>query len=88
VAGRANLREQAVGLAQLSLAPLRVAALARQLGQLDVNQGLGRLGVRLPRQLLRPRQRRLNFRKRGGTRRAEQDPRGRLTAVSYSRIAP
>ncbi len=43
VAGGADLREQAVRLAELSLAPLLVAALVRQLGELDVDQRLVRL---------------------------------------------
>ena len=40
MAARADLREEAVRLAQLSLAPLLVAALACELGELDVDQRL------------------------------------------------
>src|SRR2546425_567640 len=61
MAGRADLREEAVRLAELSLAPLLVAALVRELGELDVDQRLERLRARLPRQLQRPCERRLHL---------------------------
>ena len=38
MAGCADLHEEAVRFAELSLVPLLVAALARQLGELDVDQ--------------------------------------------------
>ena len=77
MAARADLREEAVRLAELSLAPLLVAALARQLGELDVDQRLERLRARVARQLERARERRLDLRTGGGAGRAEQDPRQR-----------
>jgi hypothetical protein len=43
MAARADLREEAVRLAELSLAPLLLAALSCQLGELDVDQRLERL---------------------------------------------
>ena len=49
MAGGADLREEAVRLAELSLAPLLVAALVRQLGELDVDQRLVRLRSRVSR---------------------------------------
>src|SRR5437867_3539325 len=73
--GRAALGEEPVRLAELSLAPLLVAALACQLGELDVNQRLERLRARVARQLERARERRLDLRPRGGAGRAQHDPR-------------
>src|ERR687887_135302 len=61
MAGRADLGEEAVRLAELSLAPLLVAALVRELGELDVDQRLERLRTRLARQLERPCERRLDL---------------------------
>ena len=61
MAGRADLREEAVRLAQLSLAPLLVAALARQLGELDVDQGSNAFALGVARQLARARERRLDL---------------------------
>src|SRR5207244_2854920 len=75
VTARADLREQAVRLAQLSLALLPLAALSRQLGELNVDQRLVGLGARLARQLQRPCERRLDLRTGGGADGAEQDPR-------------
>src|SRR5438552_1481258 len=74
---RADLREEAVRLAERTLAPLLVAALACELGELDVDQRLERLRARLARQLERSRERRLDLRTRGGAGRAQQDPRQR-----------
>ena len=51
MAARADLAEQAVRLTELSLVPLLIAALSRQLGELDVYQRLVGLRARLARQL-------------------------------------
>src|SRR5438093_13752206 len=85
---RADLREEAVGLAEPSLAPLLVAALARQLGELDVDQRLERLRARLARQLERTRERRLDLRTRGGADRAQQDPRQRQACMCLTGTVP
>ena len=61
MAGGADLREEAVRLAELSLALLLVAALARQLGELDVDHGLDAAHAGVARQLARPRERRLDL---------------------------
>src|SRR5207247_7306546 len=84
----ADRREEAVRLAELSLAPLRVAALACQLGELDVDQRLERLRARVARQLERPCERRLDFRTRGGAGRAEQDPRPRQARICPTGTVP
>jgi hypothetical protein len=77
VAARADLAEHAVRLLELSLVPLLIAALARQLGELDVDQRLNRFRTRLARELERARERRLDLRTRGVVGRAEQDARQR-----------
>src|SRR5438876_8342445 len=74
---RADLREEAVRLAERTLAPLLVAALASQLGELDVDQRLERLRARLARQLERARERRLDLRTCGGAGGTQQDTRQR-----------
>ena len=53
--------------------PLVVAALARQLGELDVDQRLERLRARLARELERARERRLDLRTGRGPVASEQD---------------
>src|SRR5438034_9015831 len=85
---RADLREEAVRLAERTLAPLLVAALASQLGELDVGQRLERLRARLARQLERARERRLDLRTRGGAGRAEQDPRQRQARMCLTGTVP
>ena len=77
MAARADLREQPVRPEQLPLAILLLAAHARQLGELDVDQRLEGLRLRLARQLERARKRRLDLRVRGRSARAKQDPRQR-----------
>src|ERR687887_212848 len=84
MAGRADLREEAVRLAELSLAPLPVAALVRELGELDVDQRLER--PRAP--LARACERRLDVCTRRGAGRAEQGPRQRQARVPLVRSVP
>src|SRR5437667_5463851 len=85
---RADLREEAVRLAERTLAPLLVAALASQLGELDVDQRLERLRARLARQLERARERRLDLRTRGGAGGAQQDTRQRQVGMCLSGTVP
>src|SRR5207249_12072132 len=77
VARRADLREQAVCLAELPLALLLVAALTRQLGELDADQRLQALGLRLTGQLERARKCGLDLPARGRATWSEQHPRQR-----------
>ena len=58
MAPRADLAEHAVRLTELSLMPLLIVALARQLGELDVHQRLVGLRARLAHELQRPPERR------------------------------
>src|SRR5207249_11470047 len=85
---RAHLREEPVRLAERALAPLRVAALACQLGELDVDQRLERLRAGVARQLKRARERRLDLRTRGGAGGAQQDPRQRQVGMCLSGTVP
>jgi len=67
--------------AKLPLAILLLAALARQLRELDVDQRLEGLRLRLARQLERARERSLDLRLRGRSARAKQDPRQRQDLI-------
>src|SRR5205823_12670200 len=86
--GGTDLREEAVRLAERELAPLLVAALASQLGELDVDQRLERLRAGLARQLERARERRLDLRTRGGAGRAQQYPRQHQARVCLKGNVP
>src|SRR5439155_24809022 len=86
--GGADLREEAVRLTERALAPLRVAALACQLGELDVDQRLERLRARVARQLKRARERRLDLRTRGGAGGAQQDTRQRQARMCLTGTVP
>src|ERR1700730_9324470 len=74
VAGRAELREQTVRLAELSRALLLVAVLARQLGELDVELRLEAAHAGFASQLARPFERRLDLLACGEALRCQQDP--------------
>src|SRR5439155_7247944 len=86
--GGADLGEEPVRLAELSLAPLLVAALASQLGELDVDQRLERLRARVACQLERAGERRLDLCTRGRAGRAQQDPRQRQARVCLKGNVP
>src|SRR5436309_4939981 len=74
MAGRAELREEAVRLAKLLQARLLVAVLVRQLGELDVDYGLDAAHPGAARQLARPVQRRLDLLASGEALGPQQDP--------------
>src|ERR671925_1062991 len=88
MAGRTDLGEETLRVAELSLAPLLVAALVRELGELDVDQRLERLRARLARQLECSCERRLDLCTGRGAGRSEQGPRQRQARLSLIQNIP
>src|SRR6476469_1637133 len=74
MAGRAELREETVCLAELLLAPLVVAVLASQLGELDVDHRFHAADAGVARQLARALQRGLDLLACGEALGSQQDP--------------